>query len=319
MTLWLFSLVNCSFNLNIRAISCNTHTYDVFCWFCFKSEDFFYSIFIDNSKIVEEILKFKLSIPSCDTLGSCRSCWSLWVFYSKHLPLVLLGDRESKVEDLAHHVSAEGSFLSKDRMTKDQGRNQPEIGRSRIREICRWTSHIFIEAEADTYLRVKILVCISVDLASYGKTLVARLLPIESRSFLLLVLQAAEFKIKTQAGSEGVWYLLTHCWVYFMWKGQEISVFFLYKCINPVQKSSDSFIETPYKGSIPNSVSFLACLFVEIGYCLAWNFADKIWLELWAIYLSLSIKGQDQGHEPSHSFLTHTFGGDTSFFSLFFN
>lgn len=232
-----------------------------FCWFCFKSEDFFYSIFIDNSKIVEEILKFKLSIPSCDTLGSCRSCWSLWVFYSKHLPLVLLGDRESKVEDLAHHVSAEGSFLSKDRMTKDQGRNQPEIGRSRIREICRWTSHIFIEAEADTYLRVKILVCISVDLASYGKTLVARLLPIESRSFLLLVLQAAEFKIKTQAGSEGVWYLLTHCWVYFMWKGQEISFFFYISVLIQCRKAQTASSRHLTKAAFPILFPFLlACL-----------------------------------------------------------
>lgn len=62
---------------------------------------------------------------------------------------MLLGAREPKVEDVAHHVSAEGSFLSKDRITKDQGRNQPEIGNSRIRDVCRRTSHIFIEAEAD--------------------------------------------------------------------------------------------------------------------------------------------------------------------------
>lgn len=72
--------------------------------FCFKSKDFFYSIFIDNSKTVEEILKIKLSISSCDALGSCSSCLSSWVLYSKHLPLVLLGAREPKV--LAHHVSA---------------------------------------------------------------------------------------------------------------------------------------------------------------------------------------------------------------------
>lgn len=72
------------------------------------------------------------------------------------------------------------------------------------------------------------LVCISVHLTNYSKTLVARLLPMENRSFLLLVLQAAEPKIKTQAGSvfEGVGYLLTHSWVYFMWKGQEVFVFF---------------------------------------------------------------------------------------------
>lgn len=156
--------------------------------FCFKSKDFFYSIFIDNSKTVEEILKIKLSISSCDALGSCSSCWSLWVLHSKHLSLVLLGAREPKVEALAHQVSAEGSFLSKDRITRDQGRNQPAIGNSRIREVCRRTSHIFIEVEADTYLRVRILVCISVDWASCSKTLVARLLPTESRSFLLLVL-----------------------------------------------------------------------------------------------------------------------------------
>lgn len=71
--------------------------------------------------------------------------------------------------------------------------------------------------------------CISVHLTSYSKTLVARLLlPMENRSFLLLVLQAAEPKIKTQAGSvfEEVGYLLTHSWVYFMWKGQEVFVVF---------------------------------------------------------------------------------------------
>lgn len=110
---------------------------------------------------------------------------------------------------------------------KDRSKEAARIGDSRKQ---RSLGKKFEYTETDTYLRVAILVCISVHAANYSKTPVAGQ-STESNSLLLLVLEAEKW---------ATFWLIPCCSL--MWKGQEtcIASLFISVLIQPTRAQTTS-------------------------------------------------------------------------------